>query len=151
VVLCSLARRTMMCFYSRASRRLGVPCTPRRRRAVQGAAWARVTTCRGRLANGGAWAARCGQRARTTWLGQGPTDIAHRDQGARRTDRWARAGLGVRVRLVLWHANAAGREQHGDVVRAGALPIFEFGIALFDCRLLKILQQKWTKWIIGKL
>jgi hypothetical protein len=36
-----------MCFYSRASRQLGVPCTPRRRRAVQGATWARAATCSG--------------------------------------------------------------------------------------------------------
>jgi hypothetical protein len=150
VVLCSLARRTMMCIYSRASRRLGVPCTPRRRRAVQGAAWAWATTCSGRPANGGAWAARRGQRTRTTWLGQGPTDITHRDQGARRTDRWARAGPGVRVRPVRRRANATGREQRGNVVHAGALPVFQFNIALFDCRLLKILQQTWTKWIIGK-
>jgi hypothetical protein len=70
-------------------------------------------------ANGGAWAARSGQRARTTWLGQGPTDVTHRDQGARRTDRYVRAGLVVHVRPVRRHADAAGREQRGNVARAG--------------------------------
>jgi hypothetical protein len=70
-------------------------------------------------ANGGAWAARRGQCTRTTWLGQGPTDVMHRDQGARRTDRWAWAGLGVRVRPVRWHADAAGLEQRSNVARAG--------------------------------
>jgi hypothetical protein len=30
-------------------------------------------------------------------------------------------------------------------VRAGALRVFQFGVALFDCLLLQILKQKWTK------
>jgi hypothetical protein len=64
-----------------------------------------TTTCSGRPANGGARATRRGQRARTTWLDVGPTDIAHRDHGARRTDLWTRADLGVRVR----RRTAAGR------------------------------------------
>jgi hypothetical protein len=57
-----------------------------------------TATCSTRQANGSARAARYGQRARTTWLGVGPTDIAHRDQGAQRTDLWTRAGFGMRVR-----------------------------------------------------
>jgi hypothetical protein len=49
------------------------------------------------------------------------------------------------------HADAAGREQRGDVMRAGALPVFQFSTALFDRRLLKILKQKWTNGSIAKL
>jgi hypothetical protein len=32
-----------------------------------------------------------------------------------------------------------------DVMRAGALPVLHFSLALFDRLLLKILQQKWTR------
>jgi hypothetical protein len=78
-------------------------CGPRHGRStVEGAA-----TCGGRRANGGAWEARRGQRARTTWLGQGPTNVMHRDQGVRRTDRWMLAGLDVRVRPVRRHADTS--------------------------------------------
>jgi hypothetical protein len=38
-----------------------------------------------------------------------------------------------------------------DVARVGAVSPFEIGLALLERFLLKILQQKWTKWIIGKL
>jgi hypothetical protein len=41
--------------------------------------------------------------------------------------------------------DAAGRGLTRDVVRAGALPVLHFSIALFDHLLLKILQQKWTE------
>jgi hypothetical protein len=78
-----------------------------------------TATCSGRQANGGARAARRGQRARTTWLDVGPTDIAHRDQGAQRTDHWTRADLGVRVR----RRTAAGRRDRARRRRArGGVP-----------------------------
>jgi hypothetical protein len=85
---------------------------------VQGPA----TTCSGRPANGGAQAAQRGQRARTTWLGVGPTDIVHRDHGAWRTDLWTRAGLGVRVRRrkAAGHRNRARRRARGSSARFGA-------------------------------
>jgi hypothetical protein len=85
------------------------------------------------------------------WPGRGATDVTYRSGWERRTDRWTRAGLGVRVRPVRRHDDAAGREQRGDVVRADALPVFQFSIALFDRRLLKISKQKWTKGSIAKL
>jgi hypothetical protein len=66
-------------------------------------------------------------------------------------DHWTRVGLGVRVRPVRRHADAAGREQRSDIARTSALPVFQFSIALFDRRLLKISKQKWTKGSIAKL
>jgi hypothetical protein len=84
-----------------------------------------ATTCSCRPANGGARAARRGQRARTTWLGVGPTDITHRDHRARRTDLWTRACFSVRVR----RRTAAGRRDRvrrrarGASARSGAKTI----------------------------
>jgi hypothetical protein len=39
----------------------------------------------------------------------------------------------------------------GDVARATRPTRFEFDLALFNCDLLQIFQQKWTKYIIEKL
>jgi hypothetical protein len=94
---------------------------------LHGTAWAQygrgtVAMCSGRQANGGARAARCGQCARTTWLGVGPTDIAHRDHGAQRMDLWTRASLGVRVRrrTAASRRDRARRRARGASARSGA-------------------------------
>jgi hypothetical protein len=62
------------------------------------------------------------------------------------------AGLPRRSCTEAWrHADAAGRGHTRDVVRAGALPVLQISIALFDHLLLKISKQKWTKRSIAKL
>jgi hypothetical protein len=118
-VACEQGRRGG--FYSRAqveAVRNGL-VTPRN---GMGAGRGTAATCSGRQANGGARAVRCGQRARTTWLGVGPTDIAHRDQGAQRTDLWTRAGLGMRVRrrTAAGCRDRARRRARGVSARSGA-------------------------------
>jgi hypothetical protein len=125
----------------------GAPCAQRQPSCGVGRGMAGVrrkgaATCGGRRANGGAWAAQRGQRARTTWLGQGPTDVTHRDQGAWRTDHWARAGLGVRAWPIRRQPTWPGASSAATSCARGALALKQFNVALFDCLFLMIFEQK---------
>jgi hypothetical protein len=96
------------------------------------------------LANGGARAVRCGQCAGVAWLGRGPVDVAHRDLGARRSNHWTQAGLGVRVQRRM----TVGSTWPGATLSArcerGPAPKL-FGVALFQREILQIFQLKCTK------
>jgi hypothetical protein len=100
-----------------------------RRRATAVGQW--------RRAGGAAWPARKHHVAQL-----GTHKVAHRSRWERRPDHWTRAGLSVCVRSVRRHADAAGRAQHGDVVRAGALALAQCKVALFGLTFLEFLLQK---------
>jgi hypothetical protein len=65
-------------------------------------------------------------------------------------DQGTLACLSVRAQLTEARVGARRRRRTRRRARGrGQLPL-KIGSALFEFSLLKILQQKWTKWIIGK-
>jgi hypothetical protein len=148
VVRCSLARRTVKRFYSRASRPLGVPCTPRRggRQYMSRHGQGPATTCsRYWPTAGGGAAVQPVEMHRMAWHRE-PTDVMHRVLEAAHGPTDARvprcAGQGEEPRRHAWHG--AGRAFR----RSGTE---QCNVPLFDCHFLTMFELKCYKHSIPKL